>query len=1278
MERETSRILGRNVTIKEFNVYLPNSFEIKGLHAHSKQSGERPWLEIESLKGELKLTGVIQRQLQFSLLDVGGLVLRVQDYGKGKIDLPGMWDRTEAERSSTPRAGLGFQADRIQFDRANFVYNNRNLPWQLEATELRVQLSRQGFDRYLGIITYNQGQLQIKNRPPFDGALEASLRLTGKVLRLEGIRAAGSFYEIQGTGDIQLGSDPQAEIDLTLESKVSPAAVSVLGLPLLTDAPSGSLATLDGHLSAGRGWHLLRGRLDVPEARFAGIPLRGWRGELRWDRSALELVDAEGSFALGRTQLGYRQMLPITDHDAQVDIQFRGVSLQDVLQGWTGSRGSLSSSIDGRAHLEIPAGAVSRLSGELELTGKAPEENSFGAVDGEDGVEDDEDAQNGADFELHGELEDGDLFITSASLRTSSVSASLDGAYPARGSAEMNLELDIHDVAVADRLQSEFRTILHPEKPAELLQIEGRGYATGRLEGRLPMMRFDGRFRGSEIVFRGVPFGNVEGQGALSPETLRFDAFRAALRDARIDGKGGVALGSFPENFDFHGRVDNWNVADIFELLTIPWQIEGRLSARGSVTSKESHWVGDGSLALSSGTWHGMSFDRADAESRFLGDYVQIDSLRVARGDATLEGRVRVDLMTKELDGDLAARNVPLRELMDQPFDLAGTLGAELTVSGTLETPQFEMLADIPEVRLENIPLGTGRLEARSEDDAVAGSVSIKGPELEIEARSQMRFSADGTSEGSLRWKKADLAPWLRTFRSGLPESLRLISDGEASLRGLLTEPDSWTAVATLTALEAEISGFVLDSNDSVAIRLENGSFEVEGLQLSGQGTEVQIHGKLPATGGNLDIHAHGSVNLGILERFYPSMASSGRVDLSARIRGELDHPELSGFADLSSGVFRAHGFPQAFGDVQGRILFDNMTIRAPDFQARFGGAPVSLSGTLTLKGLNPNSFEVSAVGRGLRLRYPEGLVATVDADLQMNGTMQSQLLSGRIVVDEAVWSREYDLATGILISQDSPGFELIDPADQEQSLANLRLDLEIQAPGTLQVKNSRTTVDAGAELQLRGTFARPALLGRAEALRGEIFLLGQKYNLVTGKVEFVDPSTVKPFFDVVAESRVRSYMIELRLTGTPDRFFPELSSDPPLRTIDIMRLLAGASERDVLIGSEEEEVAGVGVASLLTERLTQEVGRRAERLFGLDRVSIDPFLVGKFANPTARVSIGKQIYRDLSINYSTNLNETTETLILIEYTPEGPISWIFSRDEDGALGVDLRFRKSF
>ena len=207
-----------------------------------------------------------------------------------------------------------------------------------------------------------------------------------------------------------------------------------------------------------------------------------------------------------------------------------------------------------------------------------------------------------------------------------------------------------------------------------------------------------------------------------------------------------------------------------------------------------------------------------------------------------------------------------------------------------------------------------------------------------------------------------------------------------------------------------------------------------------------------------------------------------------------------------------------------------------------------------------------------------------------------------------------------------------------------------------------------------------PALLGRAEAARGEVFLLGQRYNILSGKVEFVDPSSIKPFFDLAAEARVRSYRVQLRLAGTPDRFFPELSSDPPLRPLEILRLLAGATESELrTVGTEEEELASVTVVGLLTERLNQQLSRRAERLFGLDRISVDPSLVGQFANPVARVSVGKQISRDLAINYSTAFGETTESIVVvIEYTPKGPVSWIVSRDETGALAVDMKFRKSF
>jgi translocation and assembly module TamB len=507
-----------------------------------------------------------------------------------------------------------------------------------------------------------------------------------------------------------------------------------------------------------------------------------------------------------------------------------------------------------------------------------------------------------------------------------------------------------------------------------------------------------------------------------------------------------------------------------------------------------------------------------------------------------------------------------------------------------------------------------------------------------------------------------------------------LVTNGEASFEGRLGSPEDFAADASLGLVRLQIGDQELASSTPVRMRVGGGRLTIDELRLAGTNGEMSLAGTLPLGDGTLDLEARGGLLLEVLGSTYPAISPSGRLTLVASVSGPWGRPSLTGHAELENGALRFQGFPQALGDVRGTILFDNRTLRFPDIQARFGGAPVSVSGALSFVGLSAESFEARAKGEGLRLRYPEGLVATVDADLQLTGAPSSQLLSGRIDVGDALWSREYDLATGILVSRGTEELDLLDDAASEGALSELRLDVEIAVPGTLRVRSSRASIEARAELQLGGSFARPALVGRVEALRGEVFLMGHDYNLVSGKVEFVDPMSVQPFFDLVAETRVRSYRVELRLAGTPERFFPELTSDPPLRSVDILRLLAGASERDLLdpIGTEEEELAGVGVASLLTERLSQEVGRRAERLFGLDRFSIDPFLVGQFANPTARVSIGKRIHRDVSINYSTNLNVTTETLVLIEYTPEGPVSWIISRDEEGAFGVDLRFRRSF
>ena len=678
-------------------------------------------------------------------------------------------------------------------------------------------------------------------------------------------------------------------------------------------------------------------------------------------------------------------------------------------------------------------------------------------------------------------------------------------------------------------------------------------------------------------------------------------------------------------------------------------------------------------LAVSRPVLLGASFDRAEVRASFAGKKVVLEQASFFRGDARLEGAFELDLQTGAVQGGLSTREFPLDGNNVFGLELTGWLDAEAALAGHVDAPVIDLTAEGRSLNLGGAALPDATIAATLVNEDLELDVRL-GDALALEASG--RLHGDVLVSGTLRFVELDAGPWFARISESFSETTRVLTTGGARFTGELRRAGSLGVEATLTQVVVQSDRVRLELLAPVEARYQDGILHMSSLTLAEGSSRVALGGTVNFLARSLDLRLEGVAELDIVETFYPSLAATGSVDLSARVTGSWDAPSLSGRADLDGSSLRVEGFPQALGGLRGRLVFDNRTIRIPELHGFFGSGPVSFSGAVSLEGLSAGSIDLVATGTGMRLRYPEGLVAMLDADLALLGSRDEQVLSGQITLTDAVWSRDYDLVGGILT--DSEGVGLFDEFAEDELFENLRFDLAILAPESLRLKNSIAEIDGSAELELRGSLAQPVLLGTTEAHRGEVYFLGQRYDITAGKIDFVDPTRVQPFIELTAETRVRSYRVELRLTGTSDRFYPELSSDPPLRTVDILRLLSGANERDILIGTEEEEIAGVGVASLLTERLSQELGRRAERLFGLDRFSVDPFLVGQIANPTARVSFGKQITRDLSINYSTNLNATTEAIILIEYTPEGNMSWILSRDEEGDVGIDVKFRKSF
>src|SRR5262249_3875955 len=245
-----------------------------------------------------------------------------------------------------------------------------------------------------------------------------------------------------------------------------------------------------------------------------------------------------------------------------------------------------------------------------------------------------------------------------------------------------------------------------------------------------------------------------------------------------------------------------------------------------------------------------------------------------------------------------------------------------------------------------------------------------------------------------------------------------------------------------------------------------------------------------------------------------------------------------------------------------------------------------------------------------------------------------------------------------------------------------VRYDIKVEAPGTLKIDNNLATLQARADLTLQGSYAAPVVLGRAEVDRGRVYFQGNTYAIRRGTIDLTNPTRVDPLFDIEAETRGHTYNITLKVNGTLQRVYPTLTSDPPLSTVGILSLLAGADESNIQttqqLQSDIPGLAALGAASLAAGRLSEQIGleKGAARL-GLNRFSIDPYAVrGEGPTQPARMTLGKRVAPDLNIVYSQDLTGTNqERLVSVEYTLSDRLSLLVTQSQPDGYGFDLRLR---
>ena len=98
-----------------------------------------------------------------------------------------------------------------------------------------------------------------------------------------------------------------------------------------------------------------------------------------------------------------------------------------------------------------------------------------------------------------------------------------------------------------------------------------------------------------------------------------------------------------------------------------------------------------------------------------------------------------------------------------------------------------------------------------------------------------------------------------------------------------------------------------------------------------------------------------------------------------------------------------------------------------------------------------------------------------------------------------------------------------------------------------------------------------------------------------------------------------------------------------------------------------------------MSNSLTDPLASRTSRFLGLDQFSVDPFLSGSERDPGARVTLGKQLGRGLSVNYSMDLGNTSQSQIVVfEYRVADWLTALGTREQDGSVAVDFKLKKRF
>ncbi len=501
-------------------------------------------------------------------------------------------------------------------------------------------------------------------------------------------------------------------------------------------------------------------------------------------------------------------------------------------------------------------------------------------------------------------------------------------------------------------------------------------------------------------------------------------------------------------------------------------------------------------------------------------------------------------------------------------------------------------------------------------------------------------------------------------------------------MTGALLKADSISVDADLSHLALDYEFVKLENNGPVKFTYKRNEVRIEQAALKGTDTDFQISGFARFCGGSR------TGNEGFRARLICGICWSGLVQnlnargaakINASIEGTIAAPRINGRLDVANASANYDDFPAGLSKITGAFVFDASRMLFENVRTEIGGGELLVTGSVSYgDGFSAVRYDMSARATNVRIRYPVGMSWLASGTLRFAGGAQSSLLSGNVTVQRLLMSEGFDLGS-LVVTSKSP---VAAPVTSVSFLRNLQFDIQANTSPDARVEWSDTSFEGEADLRVRGTWENPILLGRISLMNGELSFAGNRYRLSRGDINFTIPFRLDPELNVQATTTVDQYEVTLDISGPASRLALNYRSDPPLPSSDIISLLAlgQTTETSQYRGSAAQQTPQSGATSLLSEAISSQLGGRLEKLFGISRFRVDPFLAGPTAaqNGAPRVTIEERVGPHLTVTYVTNVAGAQEEVIQVEYRVRLDLSIVALRDYNGTFSLDIVRKQRF